>query len=48
MNALPMGEAKIRWQCNDMNVTRADLQALVPGTLTNAQANTLFAAAQAL
>lgn len=48
MAALPAGVAKIRWQCNDVSVTRADLQALVPGTLSNAQADALFAAARAV
>ncbi len=43
--ALPASEFKIRWQCNSRAFTRAELQFLVPGTMTNLQANQLFAAA---
>lgn len=46
MAALPDGEFKIRWQCNDTNFTRADLNTLVPGTLTAGQADGLFNAAR--
>jgi len=45
--ALPMTEFKVRWQCMDQTFTRADLGALVPGTLTTAQADALFTAARA-
>lgn len=42
--ALPDSAFKIRWQCLS-HFTRADLDVLVPGTLTLAQANGLFNAA---
>ncbi len=43
--ALPESEFKVRWQEGD-RFTRAELDFLVPGTLTLAQANNLFTAAQ--
>lgn len=43
--ALPANEFKVRWQEGD-HFTRVDLDFLVPGTLTLAQADALFASAQ--
>lgn len=43
--SLAQNEFKTRWQCLD-SFTRAELDFLVPSTLTPAQANGLFAAAQ--
>lgn len=46
--ALPQTNAfRISWDYGADDITRADLDAIVPGTLTNAQANALFTSAQA-
>ncbi len=45
INALPESEFKVRWQQGD-KFSRAELDFLVPGTLTLTQANNLFTVAQ--